>query len=124
MKSQILLVDDHQMARRALKLLLEQQGYDCEEADDGASALARLESGQAVELIISDNQMPVMTGMELLINLKTHSRLYAIPVILYSGNFTDEIRKQARQVGAFAIFNKPYSFSEFLTTVAKVLCRG
>ena len=52
MKPQILLVDDHQMARRALKLLLEQQGYACEEADDGVSALTTLETGEAIDLII------------------------------------------------------------------------
>lgn len=123
MKPQIFLVDDHQMARRALKLLLEQQGYACEEADDGASALAKLEAGQAVDLIISDNQMPVMSGMELLVNLKTHSRLSSIPVILYSGNLTDELRKQARQVGAYAVFTKPYNFADLLATVGNVLPR-
>ena len=123
MKPQIFLVDDHQMARRALKLLLEQQGYTCEEADDGASALAKLEAGQAVDLIISDNQMPVMSGMELLVNLKTHSRLSSIPVILYSGNLTDELRKQARQVGAYAVFTKPYNFADLLATVGNALPR-
>ncbi len=121
MKTQILLVDDHQMARRALKLILEQQGYACEEADDGASALSILEGGQAVDLIISDNQMPIMTGMELLINLKAHARLSTIPIILYSGNLTDELRKQARQVGAQAVFTKPYSFADLLATVTNIL---
>ena len=123
MKPQILLVDDHQMARRALKLLLEQQGYACEEADDGASALIKLGIGQAVDLVISDNQMPVMSGMELLTNIKTHSRLSTIPVILYSGNLTEELRKQARQVGAYAVFTKPYNFADLLATVSNVLSR-
>jgi CheY-like chemotaxis protein len=120
-KPQILLVDDHQMARRALKLLLEQHGYACEEADDGASALTKLETGQAVDLVISDNQMPVMSGMELLINIKIHSDLSSIPVILYSGNLTEELRKQAQQVGAHAVFTKPYNFADLLATVGKVL---
>jgi CheY-like chemotaxis protein len=123
MKPQILLVDDHQMARRALQLLLEQQGYACEVADEGASALARLKAGPLVDLVISDNQMPVMSGMELLTNIKTHSHLSSIPVILYSGNLTDELRMQARQVGAYAVFTKPYNFADLLATVGNVLSR-
>ncbi len=123
MKPRVLLVDDHQMARRALQLLLQQQGYGCEEADDGAVALARLEAGQAVDLIISDNQMPVMSGMELLINLKSHSRLSAFPVILYSGNITDHLCKQARQIGAHAVFTTPYNFAALLATVSNLLSR-
>ena len=123
MKPQILLVDDHQMARLALQLLLEQQGYVCEVADEGASALARLEAGPPVDLVISDNQMPVMTGMELLVKVKTDSHLSSIPVILYSGNLTEELQKQARQIGAHAVFSKPYNFAYLLATVAKVLSR-
>jgi CheY-like chemotaxis protein len=121
MKPHILIVDDHQMARRALKLFLEQQGYSCEEADDGMSALAKLEAGQAVNLIISDNQMPVMSGMELLIKIKIHSHFSSIPVILYSGNIPEDLRKQAQQVGAHPVLTKPYSFVDLLATVKKTL---
>lgn len=121
MKPQILLVDDHQMARRALKLLLEQQGYACEEAEDGASALAKFETGEAVDLIISDNQMPIMTGMELLVKIKTDSHFSSIPFILYSGNLTEELQKQARDMGAFAVFSKPCNFAFLLATVGEVL---
>lgn len=123
MKPQILLVDDHQMARLALKLWLEQQGYACEEADDGASALTKLETGKAMHLIISDNQMPVMTGMELLVKVKTDSQLSSIPFILYSGNLTEELHKQAQQIGAHAVFSKPYNFASLLVTVGKVLAQ-
>lgn len=109
------------MARRALKLFIEQQGYACEEADNGRIALAKLEGGQAVDLIISDNQMPVMTGMELLTKLKDHSHLSSIPVILYSGNITEDLYTQARKIGAHAILSKPYKFVSLLTTLREVL---
>ena len=62
----ILLVDDQPMARQVLKLFLAEFGYDAEEADNGAVALRLLDRGKAFDLIISDNQMPVMTGMELI----------------------------------------------------------
>ncbi len=62
----ILLVDDHAMARKAMKLFLEHHGYACHEAEQGAAALDWLEQGEKVDLIISDNHMPVMTGLEFL----------------------------------------------------------
>ncbi len=121
MKRHILLVDDHEMARHALKLFLEQQGYTCEEADNGTTALAQLEAGQAVDLVISDNKMPGMTGMEFLTKLKNHAHLSSIPVILYSGNLTEDQYIQARKIGAHAVLNKPYKFVSLLATVKELL---
>ncbi len=117
----ILLVDDHEMARQALKLSLENHGYACEEAEHGAAALAWLEQGQNVDLIVSDNQMPVMTGLEFLVQVRANSHFGSIPFILYSGNITDEIRRQAHQAGVMAVLNKPYNFSDFVAVVTKAL---
>jgi len=120
MKS-ILLVDDHEMARKAMKLFLEQHGYACQEAEHGAAALAWLEQGQNVDLIISDNHMPVMTGMEFLLQVKARANFHSIPFILYSGNMTDEMRQQAHESGVVAVLNKPYNFSDFVAIVTKAL---
>jgi len=117
----ILLVDDSEMARQALKSFLEHQGYACEEAEHGAAALAWLEQGQPVDLIVSDNQMPVMTGMEFLLQVKANPHFNSVPFILYSGNITDEIQRQAHQVGAVAVLSKPYNFSDFVKIVTQAL---
>ncbi len=117
----ILLVDDLEMARQVLKLVLEQQGYACDEAEHGAAALAWLEQGQHVDLIISDNQMPGMTGLEFLVQVRVNPHFDTIPFILYSGNITDEIQRQAYQAGAMAVLNKPYNFSDFLAIVTQAL---
>jgi CheY-like chemotaxis protein len=117
----ILLVDDHEKARHVLKLVLEHHGYACEEAEHGVAALAWLAQGQHVDLIVSDNQMPVMTGLEFLVQVRANPHFGSIPFILYSGNVTDEIRRQAHQAGAIAVLNKPYNFSDFVAIVSKVL---
>ena len=117
----ILLVDDHEMARQALKLFLEHRGYACEEAEHGATALAWLEQGQNVDLIVSDNHMPVMTGWEFLVQVRANPQLGSVPFILYSGNITDEMQRQAHQMGAMAVLNKPYNFSDFVAIVTKAL---
>ena len=109
----ILLIDDHELAR--------QVGYACEEAEHGAAALAGLEQGQNVDLIVSDNQMPVMTGLEFLVQVRANAHFGSIPFILYSGTITDEILRQAHQAGATAVLNKPHNFSEFVAVVTQAL---
>ena len=109
------------MTRQVLKLLLEQQGYACNEAENGAIALAWLEQGHHVDLIIADSDMPVMTGLEFLAQVKANPKFDSIPFILCSGNISDGMQRQAQQAGAMAVLSKPYNFSEFLTIVAKTL---
>ena len=117
----ILLVDDHEMARKAMKHFLEHHGYACEEAEHGAAALAKLDQGPSVDLIVSDNHMPVMIGMELLVQVKANPHFGSIPFILYSGNITDEMYQRAIEAGALAVLNKPYNFSDFVAMVKKAL---
>ena len=113
----ILLVDDHQMAREVLKLFLETQGYLVEEAKNGAEGFARIEQGHSFDLVISDNQMPVMTGMEFIQCLAQRSYLSTHHLILYSGNLTPELEQQARDFGVSAVLSKPYNFSKLLVFV-------
>ena len=110
----ILLVDDQPMARRPLQLYLEELGYETLEANNGAEALELLDQGHDIDLVISDNQMPVMTGMEFIQALAQRSYIRTHPVILYSGNVTKEMRKQARALGVYAVLPKPYKLHELL----------
>ena len=116
----ILLVDDQPMARRVLKLFLAEFGYDAEEADNGAVALRLVDKRKAFDLVISDNLMPVMTGMEFIQALAQRSYLNSHPVILYSGNLTDELKQQALDLGVYAVLPKPYNFRELVDTVVRV----
>ena len=111
----ILLVDDQPMARRPLQVYLEELGYETLEANNGAEALELLDQGQDFDLVISDNQMPVMTGMEFIQELSQRSYTSTHPVILYSGNVTKEMRKHARALGVYAVLPKPYKLHELLS---------
>ena len=117
----ILLVDDDPFVRDALKAFFDHEGYAHEEATDGYEALALLESGQSFDLIITDNHMPVMTGMEFLVQWKTRYDLRAIPVVLYTGTITNEERQEAFSLGVVAVLDKPLLFSELGSTVARIL---
>ena len=119
----ILLVDDHEPARRVLRHFLEAHGYHCTEKEDGAAALAWIEEGQSVDLVVTDNQMPILDGFQLLESLAMRFNLKDLPVILYSGSLTEELKQQAVQVGAYAVLSKPYNFQDFLETVEQAIER-
>ncbi len=121
MNKRILLVDDHEMGRKALRLYLEHLGYMCEEVEHGAAALAYLEKSREIDLLISDNRMPVMTGMELLLHVKTTPQLKSLPIIMCSGNLTKELSQKALDLGATAVLDKPYEFSNLSALVAQTL---
>ena len=117
----ILLVDDSEIVRKAIKLFLEAQGLACEEAEHGAAAFARLEEGHGIDLVVSDNQMPVMTGLELLKKVAGRPKLHPLPFILNSGHVTEALREQALQDGAYAVLSKPTDFSELARAINTAL---
>lgn len=117
----ILLVDDSEMVRKAIKLFLEAQCYVCEEAEHGFAACVRLEESHGIDLVISDNQMPVMTGLELLKNVAGRPKLHPLPFILNSGHVTEALREQALQDGAYAVLSKPTDFSELARAIKAAL---
>ncbi len=117
----VLLVDDDTSAREALSLVLESQHIQCVGVTNGSEALDWLTSNQA-DLIISDNQMPVLTGLDFIDQIQLHQKpANESPVILLSGNLNKEDKNRARQAGVFAILDKPCNFSEFLSMVQLAL---
>lgn len=85
----LLLCDDSPVERLALGHFLRGHGYEVDEAEDGASALAHLKN-RRVDLMLLDLQMPGMDGFEVLDYVQEHRR--ALPVILLSGLPPDEIQ--------------------------------
>ena len=117
---QVLLVDDDNDARRALKLVLESQGLECVEALNGSAALNWL-AEQKPDLIVTDNQMPVLTGLEFIETLSQQANPISPPIILLSGHLNEADITRARTAGAYAILQKPCNFSEFLSIVTLAL---
>jgi DNA-binding response OmpR family regulator len=87
----LLLCDDSPVERLALAHFLRQQGYQVDEAGDGASALQFLKN-RTVDLLLLDLQMPDLNGFDVLNYVHEHRR--ALPVILMSGMPPDEIQQE------------------------------
>ncbi len=101
----ILLVEDDDAVRDSTAALLATLGYDVSAAPDAAAALDRI-AAYDPEIIITDMQMPRMSGLQLIQAL--HDRHCSAPVIAVSGG-ADETLAAARRAGAVACLPKPTS---------------
>ncbi|MDO8142112.1 MAG: EAL domain-containing protein [Candidatus Brocadiales bacterium] len=103
----ILLVDDNGENREILRLVIEKQGNEVIEAEDGQDGLNKALE-QKPDLIISDILMPTMDGFQFLKNMKNNESLKSIPFIFYSAVYTGSKDKElACSLGALAFFEKP-----------------
>ena len=120
MSKTMLIIEDDVVTRDLLRLVFEYDGFTCMEAENGAMGLAMLES-QAFDMIILDNAMPVMTGLEFLENLQHKPQQSDVPIIMITGLLNPNIREKARKLGAYAIVAKPYDLGE-LRALVNQLC--
>ena len=103
----ILIVDDQPTNRKLLRVLFEFEGWNTIEAADGCKALALLES-ESVSAVVSDILMPNMDGYLLCHNMRERPALQDIPIILYSGTYTEPAdQKLALSIRADRVLSKP-----------------
>lgn len=105
----ILVVDDFSTMRRILRNLLKELGYiNVEEAEDGVVALQKLKGGN-FQFIVSDWNMPNMTGIELLRAVRADDSLKHLPVLMVTAEAKKENIIQAAQTGASGYVVKPFT---------------
>ncbi len=107
----VLIIDDDPYARTILRLLFESEGYMSKEAENGALGLAMFEQHRP-DLIITDYNMPVLTGIEFLDRLGKKKQRKVPAVIVVTGDPSHEIKTRALQSGARAVLEKPYDLGE------------
>lgn len=114
-----LVVDDSPSARGYAASLLELYGYQAMQACDGASALQALEANPAIRLVVVDQEMPGMDGVELtrrLRNLRTRDK---VAVIGISGNADPSLIPRFLKNGANDFLRKPFSREEFFCRISQ-----
>lgn len=106
----ILVVDDFSTMRRIVRNLLKELGFaNVHEAEDGVEALNKLRSEKNFDFVVSDWNMPNMTGIELLRNIRADAALKHLPLLMVTAEAKRENIIEAAQAGASGYVVKPFT---------------
>jgi len=116
-----LIVDDFSTMRRIVRGLLKEIGYhNAEEAEDGSVALNLLKNGK-FDFVVSDINMPVMNGFELLAAVKADDALKHLPVLMVTAEARKEDIVRAAKDGAAGYIVKPFTKATLEEKVQKIM---
>jgi CheY-like chemotaxis protein len=121
----ILVAEDDVEMRRLLVAKLRQAGFETIECADGYQLLDQLGnpvSGQDpddFDLIVSDIRMPGLTGLEVLEGI--HDTDWFVPMILITAFGNEEVHRQARELGAAGMFDKPFEIEDLIDRIREIL---
>ena len=118
MKPRILVVDDEESIREFLDIMLRKEGYEVTCVEDGAKAQEMLKK-KSVDMIISDLQMPNVTGIELLKHVRESYPEMLFMLITAFG--TTESAVEAMKMGAYDYITKPFKIDEVRINIANAL---
>jgi len=117
----ILLVDDFATMRKVIRNLLKQSGYEnIVEAEDGLLALKVLKS-QKIDFIISDWNMPNMSGLELLKNVRADGELKSLPFLMVTAEALQENVVAAVKAGVSNYIVKPFTSETLDEKIKKIM---
>jgi CheY-like chemotaxis protein len=118
----ILVVDDEEIMRNAMKRILENEGYKVNLAED-AMALSKVLEHMQLDLILLDINLPWVDGLELCSILKRHPVLRQVPLILISGRRSKEDVEKGFEAGCDDYITKPFELESMSQAVSKALKR-
>lgn len=117
MASKILIVDDSASVRQVVSIALKGAGYEVIEACDGKDAISKL-TGDKLNLIISDVNMPNMDGISMVKEIKKMPAYKFTPIIMLTTEGADEKKKEGQAAGAKAWIVKPFQPDQMLKAVS------
>lgn len=123
--TRIVVADDDRMIRRIVVTKLSGLGYTVEEVEDGQGALERLEEGELPDLVITDQLMPRMNGLQLIRAIRGNPdpKKSKLPVIMLTSKNGEQDVIQGLEAGLDDYIIKPFSPNELAARVRTVLWR-
>ena len=119
----ILIVDDFSTMRRIIKNLLRDLGFtNTQEADDGTTALPMLRNGD-FDFLVTDWNMPGMTGIDLLKQVRADPKLAALPVLMVTAEAKRDQIIEAAQAGVNGYVVKPFTAQVLKEKIDKIFER-
>jgi two-component system, chemotaxis family, chemotaxis protein CheY len=116
----ILTVDDSPSIRQMIKVVLAPLGHNVIEAADGAQGLEKAKSSR-LNLVITDLNMPVMNGLELIRALRALPALTGLPIVFLTTESSDAVKQEAKKAGATGWITKPFTQEQLLAVVSKLV---
>jgi two-component system, chemotaxis family, chemotaxis protein CheY len=120
MAKTVLAVDDSASIRQMVAFTLKSAGYQVVEAVDGEDGLAKAKS-TAVNLVLTDQNMPKMDGLSLIKSLRTLPQYKSAPILVLTTESGDAMKAAGKAAGATGWLVKPFDPPKLLEVVKKVL---
>jgi two-component system chemotaxis response regulator CheY len=121
MSKVILTVDDSKTMRNMLMLALTDAGYTVVQAEDGVHGTEVLGNNAAVDVIITDINMPRMDGFGFIDHVRKERADRSTPILVLTTESDDEKKQRARQAGATGWIIKPFDPAKLVAAVRRVL---
>jgi chemosensory pili system protein ChpA (sensor histidine kinase/response regulator) len=119
-KPRVLVVDDSISIRKYVQRFLDRSGYDVETATDGMNALEVLAKAK-FDAVITDLEMPVMHGYDLIAEMKRNPVFASIPIIVLTSRAGEKHRQKAIDMGAQDYLVKPFEEQEMIEALKRLL---
>ena len=116
----VLVVDDEIHIVHVVAIKLRNNGYEVMSADNGAEAF-ELACREKPDVVVTDFQMPIMTGLELVEKLRQHEKTKDTPVIMLTARSFAVSKKQRERLQISSCLSKPFSPKELLENIEDIL---
>lgn len=120
MAKTILAVDDSGSLRQMVAFSLKAAGYDVVQAVDGQDGLNKAKE-KTVDLVLTDQNMPIMDGLTLIKNLRELGSYQKIPILMLTTESSDEMKAKGKAAGANGWLVKPFDPKRLIEVVQKVI---
>jgi len=120
MAKTVLSVDDSSSIRQMVAFTLKGAGYEVIEAVDGQDGLNKAKM-KTVDLVLTDQNMPVMDGLTLIRTLRSMPSYRTVPILMLTTESSDAMKMQGKSAGATGWLVKPFDPAKLLEVVRKVI---
>jgi len=115
-----MIVDDSRTIRQQVSFTLSKGGYKVIEAEDGTVGLSQLNKNPDTAMIISDVNMPNMSGLEMVEQIQEEGKFPQIPIVMLTTEGSSDLIQRAKQAGAKGWLVKPFKPEQLIEAVNKL----
>lgn len=119
MTKTVMTVDDSKTMRDMVAFTLKQAGFDVKMAENGQEALSVL-GDELVDCIVTDLNMPIMDGLQLIKELRAHPVHKGTPILMLTTESDEAKKQQGRDAGATGWLVKPFNPDKLINTINRV----